>query len=139
MHLPWGRVLELLQCGTVLYDAQFQFPDGSSKPKWIVLLTGLLDDQSYVYCLTTTQLQTYRGSYSTHFECVDPALGGERVVIELERLALVRARALETRYENGILEYKGRLEPVLIDKLLRLIEDSERIPEYLKDLIIGND
>lgn len=139
MHLPWGRVLKLLRCGTVLYDSRFHFPDGLYKPKWIVLLTGLLDDQSYVYCLTTTQLQTYRGSYSAHLECIDPALGGKRVIIELERLALVPARAMETRYDNGILQYKGQLDPALVEQILGLIEDSERIPEYLKDLIINND
>jgi len=85
MLLPWVRVLQLLQCGTVLYDSQFRFPDGTTKPKWIVLLTGLLENSSYVYCLTTTQLQTYKGSYSTHLACRDEALGGKKNTFTLQR------------------------------------------------------
>jgi len=93
MHLPWVRLVQLLQCGTVLFDSRFQFSDGSIKPKWIVLLSGLLENHSYAYCLTTTQLQTYKGSYSTHLQCNDPALGGKKVVIELERLSLLLQRS----------------------------------------------
>jgi len=139
MHLPWARLLQLLQCGTVLFDARFQFPDGSTKPKWIVLLSGLLEDQSYAYCLTTTQLQTYEGNYSTHLVCTDPTLGGKKVVIEVERLSLISATILRSRYDEGIVQYKGSLNPALVAKLLELIEESDRIPEYLKDLVVGND
>ncbi len=134
MLLPWDAFARMLVQGAVIRDSHYVFPDKTVKAKYLLFLTGLLDDNTYAYCLTTSQVGTYDGSFSTYLKASDPALGDD-IIIELERIGPVRAIRLKEKYEAGFLDYKGRISEGLLQEALEKIAESPRIAEHLKKLI----
>ena len=132
MRIPWTALSKFIEAGAVFRDSNFIFSDGESKPKWFVVLSDKIIDNSYIYCLTTSQVDTYLGSYSTFIKCKDPVFGKD-IIIEIERIDVMNINKIKTKYEDGIIEYKGTLEQALLDEIKEEIENSERIEEFFKD------
>lgn len=135
MRIPWAALSPFIEAGAVFRDAKYLFPDGESKPKWFVVLSEKVIENSYIYCLTTSQVDTYLGSYSTFIKCKDPVFQKE-IIIEIERIYIMDIKKIKAKYENGIIEYKGTLEQTLLEEIKEEIENSERIEEIFKDWIL---
>ena len=63
--------LPILSVGTVVHDRNFMFHDGEIKSKYFIILSNLIED-SYIYILTTSQLDTYKASIHDVCEITDP-------------------------------------------------------------------
>jgi hypothetical protein len=135
MRIPWASLSPFIKAGAVFRDEKYLFTDGGSKPKWFVVLSDKIIENSYIYCLTTSQVDTYLGSYSTFIKCQDPVFGKD-IIIEIERIYVMDINKIKAKYENGIIEYKGTLKQTLLEEIKEEIENSERIEEIFKDWIL---
>ena len=135
MRIPWTALSPFIKAGAVFRDAKYLFSDGESKPKWFVVLSEKIIENSYIYCLTTSQVGTYFGSYSTFIKCQDPVFEKD-IIIEIERIYIMDIKKIKAKYENGIIEYKGTLEQTLLEEIKEEIENSGRIEEIFKDWIL---
>jgi len=55
-----------IRARAVLRDSEYKFRDGESKPKWIVILSDNLIEESIIFTLTTSQVKNYLGSRKPH-------------------------------------------------------------------------
>jgi hypothetical protein len=129
----WDSVRALINAGRVLIDKCFIFPDGNVKPKHILILSDNIVEESYIYCLTTSQTGTYRGSYAEYIECNDLAFGNKQIIIEIERIDIINLKLLEKKYRRKELVIKGKIKQDLLSEIMSRIEESERIPMYYKE------
>lgn len=136
MRPRWYIAANLIEAGRVLIDKNFEFPDGEYGKKWLLILSDKLIENSYIYCLTTSQHNTYQRSYSDYIVTNDPALGNKTIIIEIERIDLISINLLKRKYQNNVLEIKAKIAPSLMIEILNKIQDSERIANYLKEWLV---
>jgi len=135
MRLKYSNLKPLLKRGAVLRDAKFVFPDGEVDAKWIVLLTGEVEN-GHIFCLTTSQRGTYKNSIVPHYISKNTAVFDiTPSIIETQRIDIVETKTLEAKYNCNDLEYKGCLSSVEIEAISELIYDDKTISEILKQMI----
>lgn len=131
-------ISDIIRAGSVIIDRAYVFEgDEDTRAKHYIILSNTLIEDSYVYCLTTSKTGTYSGSFAEYIKASDPALGND-IIIELERISLIKISVLQKRYDAGnlVVSKDCVLSPELLTAILERIEDSERIPEYIKDWLI---
>jgi len=84
--------------------------------------------------LTTTKTGTYHSSYCD-FVMTDDDIFGQTVIIEIERISLIALDSIEEKYNNGHLEYKGKLEDKTLETVYSKIVESVRIETIYKELL----
>ena len=136
MKPPWEILQKLIARGTVFLDTKFRFVDGQIKAKFIVVLSTKIIKDHYIICPTTSQLGTYRNSYSCFVRCNDPAFG-KKTIIEIERCEPAKIIRLKHKYDNEDLKYIGLLSTGTFEKIMAAVEESDRIEEPYKGWIIG--
>ena len=136
MKPPWKILQKSIVQGTVFLDTKFRFVDDQIKPKFIVVLSTKIIEGHYIICPTTSQLGTYRNSYSCFVLCNDPALG-KKIIIEIERCEFAKISRLNHKYDNEDLKYKGLLSASTFEQVMTAVEESDRIKEPYKSWIMG--
>ena len=126
--------LPILSLGTVVHDRNFVFHDGEIKSKYFIILSNLIED-SYVYTLTTSQLDTYKASIHDVCEITDPVFPKKNIV-EINRADLISIKKLMIKVNNHDLDNVGVISKGNLDYILDMISESDFVNGNIKNIVI---
>jgi len=126
--------LPILSLGTVVHDRNFVFHDGEIKSKYFIILSNLIED-SYVYTLTTSQLDTYKASIHDVCEITDPVFPKKNIV-EINRVDLISIKKLMIKVNNHDLDNVGVISKGNLDYILDMISESNFVNGNIKNIVI---
>ena len=120
--------------GTVIHDRNFVFHDGEIKSKYFIILSNLIED-SYIYTLTTSQLDTYKASIHDVCEITDPVFPKKNIV-EINRADLISIKKLMIKVTNHDLDNVGVISKGNLDYILDMISESDFVNGNIKNIVI---
>jgi len=126
--------LIILSVGTVIHDRNFVFHDGEIKSKYFIILSNLIED-SYIYTLTTSQLDTYKASIHDVCEITDPVFPKKNIV-EINRADLISIKKLMIKVTNHDLDNVGVISKGNLDYILDMISESDFVNGNIKNIVI---
>ena len=125
-----------IQARSVLLDLDFTFPgDDNTTPKWIIILSDNLIEGEIIFTLTTSQTNTYSGSFRQHIKVFknDESCFDKDVIIEIERTYPAEVEKILLKCKNKRIIHKGLISEDLLKRIFEEIAECETIYEYIKD------
>ena len=130
------RLFEI-KAGAVLLDLDFTFSDNKTSAKWIIVLSDNLLGGNIFFTLTTSQVNTYQGSFRRHIfvKKTDEQCFEEDCIIEIERTAPMDGNIFLAKYKANRIIHKGFISEGLLRHMFDEIAESELVPEYIKEIL----
>lgn len=125
-----------IQAKAVLLDLDFIFPgDNNSTPKWIIILSDNLIEGEIIFTLTTSQINTYTGSFRQHIKVskTEESCFDKDTIIEIERTYPAEVEKILSKCISGRIIHKGFISENLLKRIYDEIAECETIYEYIKD------
>jgi len=117
-----------------LHDRNFVFHDGEIKSKYFIILSNLIEN-SYIYTLTTSQLDTYKASIHDVCEITDPVFP-KKYIVEINRVDLISIKKMMIKVNNHDLDNVGVISKGNLDYILDMISESDFVNGNIKNIVI---
>jgi hypothetical protein len=135
MRLDYEIIKPFLKRGAVLRDSKFVFSDGTIDPKWILLLSDEIEE-GHFFCLTNSQNGTYSNSFVPHYVCNNSKIFDKvPCIVETQRIDIMPALSIESKYKKGEIEYKGTLTEIEVSEIVELIYEDSTVGNLFKEYI----
>ncbi len=135
----------LLHQGAVFLHRNFKFPE-SSKPKFLVYLSSPSQPEPLLFVLTTTD-KNRKIPYFPQARQDDIFLipageleffqSSDATFIDLNNHRLLEKPEFKSQYDEGIIEYKGRIREEHLKQLIEKTKDSKILQPDVKKRIVG--
>ena len=124
----------------VVLITEMQFPSGTRKLKYIVLLNKNPADLTTLLFLTTSQTDYYdRFPHLDHIRIKPNALPffPKETILDCREVFSMQREDLKRRYQETALKFIGTLPQDYIDQIDRLVASSRSISKRHKKIILG--
>lgn len=131
-----------IERASVFHYRDFQFNDGSSKDKFIITLNCKIFDDEVSFVLPTSQTTKSFYQDSKNLEDVvtieknESQFFHKRTFIDLKNIREEDFEFFEEAFKIGNLNFLGKLEDDIFERIESTIRNSELIDDYLKDIYL---
>lgn len=125
--------------GAVLIT-EMQFPSGTRRLKYIVVLNKNPADSATLLFLTTSQTDYYRRFPHVDHILIQPntlAFFPKETVLDCREVFSMERKDLKKRYQEAALKFVGTLPRDYMDRIDRLVASSRLISRRHKKMILG--
>ncbi|TAL34015.1 MAG: hypothetical protein EPN93_12545 [Spirochaetes bacterium] len=138
LKIPWAVFLSTLRAGVIIRDRNFVFSDDPNEPTpkhLLILSSPVLENTAFVFCLTTSQATTYKGSFIPVVKLPNPKAPENYDVIEIRKIGLCSVQDLEEKYDRDDLQIIRTLHPEELTKVIEEIAEDLTISDDFKEMM----
>ena len=133
MRDRWSVVLQKIKPGSVFRDNEYIHSDGTLDEKWFIILSDVVES-NYWYCLTTSKVNTtYKNVHFSKIIKTSDKPFPIPTIIEIERVDAISIDIIQKKYDENKIEYKGCIDPLLLEEIFDKQRESISIPDDIKE------